>query len=132
VVRSHDLDDVVAVVHLRDLPGKHVTVAEAARQALQLPDSLPVSDALRRFKAEREQFAVVVDERGGVERMQTDPRWRNNLLFFEYFHGDNGAGLGASHQTGWTGLVADVIRRRHRAYPTVSEVVQRLVSRTET
>ena len=69
---------------------------------------------------------------GGVERMQTDPRWRNNVLFFEYFHGDNGAGLGASHQTGWTGLVADVIRRRHRAYPTVSEVVQRLVSRTET
>ena len=38
---------------------------------------------------------------GGVDRMQTDPRWRNNLLFFEYFHGDNGAGVGASHQTGW-------------------------------
>ena len=68
---------------------------------------------------------------GGVDRMQTDPRWRNNLLFFEYFHGDNGAGLGASHQTGWTGLVADVIRRRHRVVPTVSEVVQTLVSRTE-
>ena len=57
---------------------------------------------------------------GGVGRFQTDPRWRNNLLFFEYFHGDNAAGLGASHQTGWTGLVADVIRRRHRAYPSVS------------
>ncbi|MGB8500958.1 CBS domain-containing protein [Mycobacterium sp.] len=71
MVRSHDLDDVVAVVHLRDLPGKHVTVAEAARQALQLPDSLPVSDALRRFKAEREQFAVVVDERGGVAGIVT-------------------------------------------------------------
>jgi hypothetical protein len=69
---------------------------------------------------------------GGVDRMQTDPRWRNNLLFFEYFHGDNGAGLGACHQTGWTGLVADVIRRRHRAFATVSEVVQSLVSRTET
>jgi hypothetical protein len=69
---------------------------------------------------------------GGVERMQTDPRWRDNLLFFEYFHGDNGAGLGASHQTGWTGLIADVIRRRHRAYPTASEVVQQLVSRMET
>ena len=39
---------------------------------------------------------------GGVERMQTDPRWRNNVLFFEYFHGDNGAGLGASHQAGWS------------------------------
>jgi hypothetical protein len=64
---------------------------------------------------------------GDTQPMQTDPRWRDNLLFHEYFHGDNGAGLGASHQTGWTGLVADVIRRRHRAYPTVSEVIQRLV-----
>jgi hypothetical protein len=69
---------------------------------------------------------------GGVQRMQTDARWRNNLLFHEYFHGDNGAGLGASHQTGWTGLVADVIRRRHRAYPMASEVIQRLVQGEET
>ena len=69
---------------------------------------------------------------GGVQRMQTDPRWRDNLLFHEYFHGDNGAGLGASHQTGWTGLVADVIRRRHRAYPKASEVIQRLVQGEET
>jgi hypothetical protein len=68
---------------------------------------------------------------GGVDRMQTDPRWRNNLLFFEYFHGDNGAGLGASHQTGWSGLVADVIRRRHHAFPSVSEIVRTLVSPTE-
>ena len=43
---------------------------------------------------------------GGTERFQTDPAWRDNLLFFEYFHGDDGAGLGASHQTGWTALVA--------------------------
>ena len=41
--------------------------------------------------------------------LQTDPAWRDNLLFFEYFHGDNGAGLGAMHQTGWTALVADLI-----------------------
>jgi mannosylglycerate hydrolase MGH1-like protein len=68
---------------------------------------------------------------GEVERMQTDPRWRDNLLFHEYFHGDNGAGLGASHQTGWTGLVADVIRRRHHAYPKASEVIQRLVQGEE-
>jgi hypothetical protein len=47
--------------------------------------------------------------------MQQDPNWRNNLLSNEYFHGDNGAGLGASHQTGWTGLVAEIIRRRHGA-----------------
>ena len=40
---------------------------------------------------------------GGAEIFQKDPHWRNHLLFYEYFHGDNGAGLGASHQTGWTG-----------------------------
>ena len=43
---------------------------------------------------------------GGAEKFQADPHWRDLLLFYEYFHGDNGAGLGASHQTGWTGLVA--------------------------
>jgi hypothetical protein len=47
---------------------------------------------------------------GGTEKFQTDPHWKDHLLFFEYFHGDNGAGLGASHQTGWTGLVASLIR----------------------
>ena len=46
---------------------------------------------------------------GGVEKLQTDPAWKDNLLFYEYFHGDNGAGLGAMHQTGWTALVADLI-----------------------
>jgi hypothetical protein len=47
---------------------------------------------------------------GGTERFQTDPQWKDQLLFHEYFHGDNGAGLGASHQTGWTGLVARIIQ----------------------
>jgi hypothetical protein len=46
---------------------------------------------------------------GGTERFQTDPFWRDCLLFNEYFHGDNGAGLGANHQTGWTALVANLI-----------------------
>ena len=46
---------------------------------------------------------------GGSEKFQTDPLWKDNILFYEYFHGDNGAGLGASHQTGWTGLVAKLI-----------------------
>jgi hypothetical protein len=46
---------------------------------------------------------------GGREKFQTDPRWRDHILFHEYFHGDNGAGIGASHQTGWTGLVANLI-----------------------
>jgi hypothetical protein len=42
---------------------------------------------------------------GGTEKFQTDPHWKDYILFYEYFHGDNGAGLGAGHQTGWTGLV---------------------------
>ena len=46
---------------------------------------------------------------GGSEKFQTDPHWRDYILFYEYFHGDNGAGLGASHQTGWTGVVAKLI-----------------------
>ncbi|MGH7407892.1 MAG: MGH1-like glycoside hydrolase domain-containing protein, partial [Candidatus Methylomirabilales bacterium] len=46
---------------------------------------------------------------GGMEKFQTDPHWRDHILFYEYFHGDNGAGLGASHQTGWTGVVAFLI-----------------------
>jgi hypothetical protein len=46
---------------------------------------------------------------GGAEKFQTDPHWKDYILFHEYFHGDNGAGLGASHQTGWTGLVAKLI-----------------------
>jgi hypothetical protein len=46
---------------------------------------------------------------GGAEKFQRDPHWRDHLLFYEYFHGDNGAGLGASHQTGWTGIVAGLI-----------------------
>jgi hypothetical protein len=43
---------------------------------------------------------------GGTKKLQEDPHWRDLILFYEYFHGDNGAGLGASHQTGWTGIVA--------------------------
>jgi hypothetical protein len=46
---------------------------------------------------------------GGTQTFQKDPHWRDLILFYEYFHGDNGAGLGASHQTGWTGLVARVV-----------------------
>jgi hypothetical protein len=46
---------------------------------------------------------------GGTEKFQTDPEWKDYLLFYEYFHGDNGAGLGASHQTGWTGVIAKLI-----------------------
>jgi hypothetical protein len=43
---------------------------------------------------------------GGTRKFQDDPHWKDYILFYEYFHGDNGAGLGASHQTGWTGTIA--------------------------
>jgi hypothetical protein len=46
---------------------------------------------------------------GEYTRMQTDPHWRDLILFYEYYHGDTGKGLGASHQTGWSGLIANLI-----------------------
>jgi hypothetical protein len=46
---------------------------------------------------------------GGTAKFQDDPHWRDLILFYEYFQGDNGAGLGASHQTGWTGLIARLL-----------------------
>ncbi len=55
---------------------------------------------------------------GGTEKFQNDPHWRELILFYEYFHGDNGAGLGASHQTGWTGIVA---RAMHMFATTTSK-----------
>jgi hypothetical protein len=69
---------------------------------------------------------------GGTQKFQEDPHWRDYILFFEYFHGDNGAGLGASHQTGWTGLIAreldlfarvtgeDILRSSHRAVADIT------------
>jgi hypothetical protein len=61
---------------------------------------------------------------GGTEMLQNDPAWRDNLVFSEYFHGDNGAAIGAAHQTGWTGLIADVIRRRYGEVPTLSDIIR--------
>ena len=64
--------------------------------------------------ADRLQSLFLLDEHGrrpvfgGTEKFQQDPLWRDHVPFYEYFHGDNGAGLGASHQTGWTGLVAEL------------------------
>ena len=60
---------------------------------------------------------------GGTQKFQEDPHWRDYLLFYEYFHGDNGAGLGASHQTGWTGMVA---RGLHLFATTTPERMLRL------
>jgi hypothetical protein len=54
---------------------------------------------------------------GGTDVFRTDPHWKDLLLFHEYFNGDDGAGLGASHQTGWTGLVAKVLQQAGDARP---------------
>ena len=63
---------------------------------------------------------------GGARKFQEDPHWRDHVLFYEYFHGDNGAGLGASHQTGWTGVVA---RLMHFFATTTAEQVLELGKR---
>ena len=57
---------------------------------------------------------------GGSEKFQNDPHWRDLILFYEYFHGDNGAGLGASHQTGWTGTIAMLLDIFARLNPEVA------------
>jgi hypothetical protein len=92
--------------------GREITLDLAARD---LQDRL-ISIFVRGADGRRPCF-------GGVSRLQDDPAWRDNLVFSEYFHGDNGAGLGASHQTGWTGLIADVIRRRHGGVPSLADVI---------
>jgi len=64
---------------------------------------------------------------GGAQKLQEDPHWHNLILFYEYFHGDNGAGLGASHQTGWTGIVA---RMMHLFATTTAEQALELKKRS--
>lgn len=66
-----------------------------------------------------------------MDRLQHDPRWRDNIYFNEYNHGDNAAGLGASHQTGWAGLIADVIRRRRGAVRETVDLVGDLIGPLE-
>ncbi|HEX7992929.1 MAG TPA: hypothetical protein VF506_03350, partial [Streptosporangiaceae bacterium] len=65
---------------------------------------------------------------GENQTLQSNPAWRDNLFFSEYFHGDNGAGLGASHQTGWTGLVADLIRRKHGVVRGTGDVIAEIAN----
>ena len=64
------------------------------------------------YLSERQWGTVREDygQSGDTAKFQGDPHWRDHLLFYEYFQGDNGAGLGASHQTGWTGLIARLIQ----------------------
>jgi hypothetical protein len=75
--------------------GKFVTLFEVAKELARRLSSI----FLRDVNGNRPVF-------GGSKKFQNDPHWRDYILFYEYFHGDNGAGLGASHQTGWTGLIA--------------------------
>ena len=75
--------------------GRHMTLYEVANEISQRLTSI----FLRNSNGERPVY-------GGTRKFQDDPHWRDLVLFYEYFHGDNGAGLGASHQTGWTGIVA--------------------------
>ncbi len=70
--------------------------------------SKEIGDRLTRIFTRDEQDRRPVY--GGAQIFQNDPHWRDYMLFYEYFHGDNGAGLGASHQTGWTGMVAKLIQ----------------------
>ena len=107
--------------------GDELTIEYPAGSGHKVPLDLIAADLQDRLIS---IFTVGPDGRrpcfGWVDRLQHDPAWKDNLLFNEYFHGDNGAGLGASHQTGWTGLIADVIRRRHGAVRSVGDVIRSL------
>jgi len=78
--------------------GKYMTLYEVAKELGRRLSSIFLRDA----SGKRPVY-------GGTKKFQEDPHWKDYILFYEYFHGDNGAGLGASHQTGWTGIVARVI-----------------------
>jgi hypothetical protein len=67
---------------------------------------------------------------GAINKFQTDPHWRDYILFHEYFHGDNGAGLGANHQTGWTGLVAELLQM-YGSITNFEAAVETLAARRE-
>jgi hypothetical protein len=79
--------------------GNYVTLYQAAEEVARRLGAIFLRDSGGR----RPVF-------GDVETFQKDPHWRDYILFYEYFHGDNGAGLGASHQTGWTGTIARLIQ----------------------
>ena len=85
-------------VTMPDGSGRQVTLTEMAKE---LANRL-ISIFTRNEEGRRPVY-------GGSKKFQDDPNWRDYILFYEYFHGDNGAGIGASHQTGWSGLVASLI-----------------------
>jgi hypothetical protein len=85
-------------VHTAGAGGSPITLREMARDIAGRLTSIYLQDGTGRRPAW-----------GQAEKFRDDPLWRDNLLFFEYFHGDTGAGLGASHQTGWTALIANLV-----------------------
>ncbi|HJZ69877.1 MAG TPA: glucosidase [Blastocatellia bacterium] len=85
-------------VLLPDESGRQVTLTEIARE---------IANRLIRIFTRNEEGRRPIY--GGTKKFQEDPHWRDYILFYEYFHGDNGAGIGASHQTGWSALVASLI-----------------------
>jgi hypothetical protein len=78
--------------------GTYMTLYEVAQELARRLSSIFLRDA----SGKRPVY-------GGTKKFQEDPHWKDYILFYEYFHGDNGAGLGASHQTGWTGIVARLL-----------------------
>jgi hypothetical protein len=88
--------------------GNRMTLFEVAKELARRLNSIFLRDAAGRRPAY-----------GGTKKFQDDPHWKDYILFFEYFHGDNGAGLGASHQTGWTGAIARTLDLFGRLDPAV-------------
>ena len=132
--RSFDAFDIMSMPDKREYPwfGDELTVEYPAGSGHEIPLDLIAKDLQDRLIS---IFTVVPDGRrpcfGWVDRLQHDPAWKDNLAFNEYFHGDNGAGLGASHQTGWTGLVAELIlRARGVPVPTLCELMNGTPART--
>jgi hypothetical protein len=88
--------------------GKYMTLYEVAREIARRLSSIFLRDA----NGKRPVY-------GGTKKFQEDPYWKDHILFYEYFHGDNGAGLGASHQTGWTGIIARALDLFARMTPAL-------------
>jgi Glycosyl hydrolase family 63 C-terminal domain len=89
--------------------GKYMTLFEVAKEIARRLSSMFLRDA----NGNRPVY-------GGTKKFQDDPYWKDYILFYEYFHGDNGAGLGASHQTGWTGVIARLLDFFARANPEMT------------
>jgi hypothetical protein len=89
--------------------GKYMTLFEVAKELGRRLSSIFLRDAT----GKRPVY-------GGTKKFQEDPHWKDHILFYEYFHGDNGAGLGASHQTGWTGLISRIVDLFARVSPAAA------------